>query len=255
MRIIPAIDIINGKCVRLSKGDYATEKVYNENPLEVAKMFEDHGIKHLHLVDLDGAKASHIVNYKVLENIASNTNLAIDFGGGLKSDEDLKIAFESGANQITGGSIAVKNPEIFKRVDSKLQLTGGANISLPDQQKNTSEIKIKIEKIEHFMREKEPFMDSTISLASLSESLDMETKELSYIINQELRTHFFDFINSYRINKAKELLADSSKEQLTVSEIMYDVGFNSKSSFFTCFKKSENQTPTEFRKAHHSKIN
>ena len=114
MRIIPAIDIINGKCVRLSKGDYATEKVYNENPLEVAKMFEDHGIKHLHLVDLDGAKASHIVNYKVLENIASNTNLAIDFGGGLKSDEDLKIAFESGANQITGGSIAVKNPEIFK---------------------------------------------------------------------------------------------------------------------------------------------
>ena len=114
MRIIPAIDIINGKCVRLSKGDYATEKVYNENPLEVAKMFEDHGIKHLHLVDLDGAKASHIVNYKVLETIASNTNLAIDFGGGLKSDEDLKIAFESGANQITGGSIAVKNPEIFK---------------------------------------------------------------------------------------------------------------------------------------------
>ena len=114
MRIIPAIDIINGKCVRLSKGDYATEKVYNEHPLEVAKMFENHGIKHLHLVDLDGAKASHIVNYKVLETIASKTNLSIDFGGGLKSDEDLKIAFESGANQITGGSIAVKNPDIFK---------------------------------------------------------------------------------------------------------------------------------------------
>ena len=114
MRIIPAIDIINGKCVRLSKGDYATEKVYNENPLEVAKMFEDHGVKHLHLVDLDGAKASHIVNHKVLETIASKTNLSIDFGGGLKSDEDLKIAFESGANQITGGSIAVKNPDIFK---------------------------------------------------------------------------------------------------------------------------------------------
>ena len=114
MRIIPAIDIINGKCVRLSKGDYATEKVYNENPLEIAKMFEDHGIKHLHLVDLDGAKASHIVNYKVLETIASKTNLSIDFGGGLKSNEDLKIAFESGANQITGGSIAVKNPEIFQ---------------------------------------------------------------------------------------------------------------------------------------------
>lgn len=113
MRIIPAIDIINGKCVRLSKGDYATEKVYNDNPLEVAKMFQDHGVQHLHLVDLDGAKASHIVNHKVLESIASNTNLSIDFGGGLKSDEDLRIAFESGANQITGGSIAVKNPETF----------------------------------------------------------------------------------------------------------------------------------------------
>ena len=114
MRIIPAIDIINGKCVRLSKGDYATEKVYNENPLEVAKMFENHGIQFLHLVDLDGAKASHIVNYNVLETIASKTNLKIDFGGGLKSDEDLKIAFESGANQITGGSIAVKNAKTFK---------------------------------------------------------------------------------------------------------------------------------------------
>jgi len=114
MRIIPAIDIINGKCVRLSKGDYATEKIYNEHPLEVAKMFEDHGIQHLHLVDLDGAKASHIVNYKVLETIAANTNLSIDFGGGLKSDEDLRIAFECGAHQITGGSIAVKNPDTFK---------------------------------------------------------------------------------------------------------------------------------------------
>ncbi len=127
MRIIPAIDIINGKCVRLSKGDYATEIVYNENPLEVAKMFEAHGIKYLHLVDLDGAKASHIVNHKVLENIASNTNLSIDFGGGLKSDDDLRIAFESGANQITGGSIAVKNPDIFK---SWLQKYGADKIIL-----------------------------------------------------------------------------------------------------------------------------
>ena len=127
MRIIPAIDIINGKCVRLSKGDYATQKIYNENPLEVAKMFEAHGIKHLHLVDLDGAKASHIVNHKVLEKIASNTSLSIDFGGGLKSDEDLRIAFESGANQITGGSIAVKNPSIFK---SWLQKFGADKIIL-----------------------------------------------------------------------------------------------------------------------------
>jgi len=114
MRIIPAIDIINGKCVRLSKGDYATQKIYNENPLEVAKMFEDHGVSYLHLVDLDGAKASHIVNYKVLETIASHTSLKIDFGGGLKSDQDLRIAFESGANQITGGSIAIKDPSTFK---------------------------------------------------------------------------------------------------------------------------------------------
>ena len=127
MRIIPAIDIINGKCVRLSKGDYATQKIYNENPLEVAKMFEAHGVKQLHLVDLDGAKASHIVNHKVLETIANNTSLSIDFGGGLKSDEDLKIAFESGAKQITGGSIAVKNPEIFK---SWLQKFGADKIIL-----------------------------------------------------------------------------------------------------------------------------
>lgn len=113
MRIIPAIDIIDGKCVRLSKGDYNTKKIYNDSPLEVAKEFEANGITYLHLVDLDGAKSKHIVNYKILESITSNTNLKVDFGGGLKSNEDLKIAFESGANQITGGSIAAKNPEIF----------------------------------------------------------------------------------------------------------------------------------------------
>ncbi|GGI57509.1 1-(5-phosphoribosyl)-5-[(5-phosphoribosylamino)methylideneamino]imidazole-4-carboxamide isomerase [Winogradskyella haliclonae] len=114
MRIIPAIDIINGQCVRLTKGDYDTKKVYNENPIEVAKAFEDSGIQYLHVVDLDGAKASHIVNYRVLEEIATKTNLKIDFGGGLKTDDDLRIAFESGAHQITGGSIAVKNPDTFK---------------------------------------------------------------------------------------------------------------------------------------------
>jgi phosphoribosylformimino-5-aminoimidazole carboxamide ribotide isomerase len=114
MRIIPAIDIIDGQCVRLSKGDYNTKKVYNENPLEIAKQFEAHGIEHLHLVDLDGAKASHIVNHKVLEAIATKTSLKIDFGGGLKTDDDLRVAFESGAGQVTGGSIAVKKPEVFK---------------------------------------------------------------------------------------------------------------------------------------------
>lgn len=112
--IIPAIDLIDAKCVRLSQGDYNQKTVYNENPLEVAKMFEDAGISRLHLVDLDGAKAKHIVNWKVLETIASKTNLTIDFGGGLKSDEDLRIAFESGAQMVTGGSIAVKDRSTFE---------------------------------------------------------------------------------------------------------------------------------------------
>jgi phosphoribosylformimino-5-aminoimidazole carboxamide ribotide isomerase len=119
MRIIPAIDIIDGKCVRLSKGDYNTKKIYNEHPLEMAKQYEAHGIECLHLVDLDGAKASHIVNHKVLEEIATKTSLKIDFGGGLKSDDDLRIAFDSGAYQITGGSIAVKNSTIFESWISK----------------------------------------------------------------------------------------------------------------------------------------
>jgi len=113
IEIIPAIDLIDGKCVRLSQGDYNQKIIYNENPLEVAKMFADAGINRLHLVDLDGAKAHHIVNYKVLENISSGTDLIIDFGGGLKSDKDLQIAFESGASMVTGGSIAVKNPDVF----------------------------------------------------------------------------------------------------------------------------------------------
>ena len=114
MRIIPAIDIIDGKCVRLSKGKYSTKKIYNEIPLDMAKTFEDFGFEYLHLVDLDGAKAKKIINHKVLENLSSKTNLKIDFGGGLKSNDDVKIAFESGADQITGGSIAINNPELFK---------------------------------------------------------------------------------------------------------------------------------------------
>jgi phosphoribosylformimino-5-aminoimidazole carboxamide ribotide isomerase len=113
IEIIPAIDIIQGKCVRLSQGDYEKKIIYNESPLEVAKTFEDAGIRRLHLVDLDGAKAQHIVNHKVLEQIASKTKLIIDFGGGLKSDNDLQIAFESGASMVTGGSIAVKQPDVF----------------------------------------------------------------------------------------------------------------------------------------------
>lgn len=113
IELIPAIDLIEGKCVRLTQGDYATRKVYNEDPLDVARQFEDHGIRRLHLVDLDGAKAGRIINYKVLEKLATRTGLVIDFGGGLKSDDDLRIAFDCGAEMITGGSIAVKQPERF----------------------------------------------------------------------------------------------------------------------------------------------
>ena len=111
--IIPALDILGGKCVRLSQGDYARSTVYNADPVEVALMFEDAGISRLHLVDLDGAREKHIVNHGVLERIALKTGLVIDFGGGLKSSEDLRIAFESGAAMVTGGSIAVREPEVF----------------------------------------------------------------------------------------------------------------------------------------------
>ena len=114
IKIIPAIDIIEGKCVRLSKGDYSKKTIYNENPLEVAKMFEAAGIQFLHLVDLDGAKQKRIVNHKVLHEITSKTTLKVDFGGGVQSDEMIEMAFENGASQITGGSVAVKNPDLFE---------------------------------------------------------------------------------------------------------------------------------------------
>ncbi|MCH8326553.1 MAG: 1-(5-phosphoribosyl)-5-[(5-phosphoribosylamino)methylideneamino]imidazole-4-carboxamide isomerase [Bacteroidetes bacterium] len=113
MRIIPAIDIIEGKCIRLIQGDYERKIIYNENPLEVAKQFEDNGIQYLHLVDLDGAKAKKIINRKVLEEIDAKTKLKIDFGGGIRTDKDIKLAFNCGADQVTGGSIAVKNKELF----------------------------------------------------------------------------------------------------------------------------------------------
>lgn len=116
IELIPAIDIIDGKCVRLSQGDYSQQKIYNEYPLEVAKAFEDHGIKRLHVVDLDGAKSAHIVNYKILELLASNTSLTIDFGGGIKNREAVHVAFESGADMITLGSVAVTQPELFKQI-------------------------------------------------------------------------------------------------------------------------------------------
>jgi phosphoribosylformimino-5-aminoimidazole carboxamide ribotide isomerase len=115
MQIIPAIDIIDGKCVRLTQGDYAQKKIYNESPLEVAKEFEASGINRLHLVDLDGAKAGKVQNWKVLESIASNTHLSIDFGGGIKTEKDLAIVFQSGAAMATIGSLAVKDAATFKQ--------------------------------------------------------------------------------------------------------------------------------------------
>jgi phosphoribosylformimino-5-aminoimidazole carboxamide ribotide isomerase len=113
MRIIPSIDILGGKCVRLTRGDFSSETIYNENPLEVAKELEDNGFKYLHLVDLDGVKNNMIVNYKTLDRIASNTSLTIDFGGGIRSEHDLVIAFSSGAKQVTSGSIAAKSRPLF----------------------------------------------------------------------------------------------------------------------------------------------
>jgi phosphoribosylformimino-5-aminoimidazole carboxamide ribotide isomerase len=113
IELIPAIDLIDGKCVRLTQGDYAAATIYNNSPLDVARRFEDHGFRRLHLVDLDGARAGHIVHYRILEQLATRTSLVIDFGGGLKRQEDVEIAFRSGAQMITGGSIAVKDPDTF----------------------------------------------------------------------------------------------------------------------------------------------
>jgi phosphoribosylformimino-5-aminoimidazole carboxamide ribotide isomerase len=115
MRIIPAIDIIDGKCVRLYKGDYSKKTIYNNDPVDVAKNFEDAGLKYLHLVDLDGAKAKKIINHRILEKIASKTSLKIDFSGGISSDDMIKIPFDCGANQVTIGSVAVKEPETIDR--------------------------------------------------------------------------------------------------------------------------------------------
>jgi phosphoribosylformimino-5-aminoimidazole carboxamide ribotide isomerase len=146
MKIIPAIDIIAGQCVRLTQGDYTSKTIYYDKPLEVAKRFEDAGISQLHLVDLDGAKAKHIVNYKILELLCSKTNLKIDFGGGLKSNDDVRIAFDCGASQITGGSIAVKNPIVFeswiKTYGSEKIILGAdclnENIAIQGWQQNSS---------------------------------------------------------------------------------------------------------------------
>jgi phosphoribosylformimino-5-aminoimidazole carboxamide ribotide isomerase len=133
MEIIPAIDIIDGKCVRLTQGDYEQKKIYNERPLEVAKQFEDAGLRRLHLVDLDGAKAGAVKNWKVLETIASGTGMVIDFGGGIKTEKDVGIVLNSGASLATVGSIAVKDGELFQ---SWLQQFGAAKFLLGADVKN-----------------------------------------------------------------------------------------------------------------------
>ncbi|WP_162343966.1 1-(5-phosphoribosyl)-5-[(5-phosphoribosylamino)methylideneamino]imidazole-4-carboxamide isomerase [Cyclobacterium salsum] len=133
MEIIPAIDIIDGKCVRLTQGDYARKKEYASDPVEVAKKFEEAGIRRLHLVDLDGAKQKKIVNKEVLEGICNATSLQVDFGGGIQSDEDLEMAFRLGAKQVTGGSIAVKNPTLFT---NWLHIHGGERLILGADAKN-----------------------------------------------------------------------------------------------------------------------
>ena len=125
--------MIDGKCVRLTQGDYGKKTIYNENPLEVALEFQDSGLTRLHLVDLDGAKAKKVVNWKVLEKIATQTSLHIDFGGGVQSEEDIRVVFESGAKQVTGGSVAVKQPALFK---SWLEVYGGEKIILGADAKN-----------------------------------------------------------------------------------------------------------------------
>ena len=133
MKIVPAIDIINGKCVRLSKGVYQTQKIYDEKPLEVAKAFEDYGVQYLHLVDLDGARKQHIVNQKILEQISTQTKLKVDFGGGLKTLEAIRIAFDSGAWKITVGSMALKKPTLFLEC---LERFGAEKIILGADSKN-----------------------------------------------------------------------------------------------------------------------
>lgn len=127
IELVPAIDVIDGKCVRLSQGNYDSKKVYNESPLEVAKAFEAHGMRRLHVVDLDGAASQHVVNYRTLEQIATHTSLTIDFGGGIKTAKDIDIAFNSGAQMVTLGSVAVKNPELF---DAWLNTYGNEKIIL-----------------------------------------------------------------------------------------------------------------------------
>ncbi|OGS81629.1 MAG: 1-(5-phosphoribosyl)-5-[(5-phosphoribosylamino)methylideneamino]imidazole-4-carboxamide isomerase [Flavobacteria bacterium RIFCSPLOWO2_12_FULL_31_7] len=236
MRIIPAIDIIDGKCVRLSKGNFKTKIIYNDNPLEVAKSFEDHGIENLHLIDLDGAKTGKIVNHKVLETIATQTNLKIDFGGGIKTSGDVKIAFESGANQITGGSVAVNDAEKFlkwiERFGPEKMILGadfnpyqtGAKIAISGWKKESTEDLLPF--IYNYLQNKISYVVCTdISKDGMLSGPSFEIyKQILAHCNTEENTNHIKLIASGGISEFDEIpkLADLGCEGVIIGKAIYE---------------------------------
>lgn len=236
IRIIPAIDIIDGKCVRLSKGNFKTKIIYNDNPLEVAKSFEDHGIENLHLIDLDGAKTGKIVNHKVLETIATQTNLKIDFGGGIKTSGDVKIAFESGANQITGGSVAVNDAEKFlkwiERFGPEKMILGadfnpyqtGAKIAISGWKKESTEDLLPF--IYNYLQNKISYVVCTdISKDGMLSGPSFEIyKQILAHCNTEENTNHIKLIASGGISEFDEIpkLADLGCEGVIIGKAIYE---------------------------------
>lgn len=236
IRIIPAIDIIDGKCVRLSKGNFKTKIIYNDNPLEVAKSFEDHGIEYLHLIDLDGAKTGKIVNHKVLETIATKTNLKIDFGGGIKTSGDVKIAFESGANQVTGGSVAVNDAEKFlkwiERFGPEKMILGadfnpyqtGAKIAISGWKKESTEDLLPF--IYNYLQNKISYVVCTdISKDGMLSGPSFEIyKQILAHCNTEENTNHIKLIASGGISEFDEIpkLADLGCEGVIIGKAIYE---------------------------------
>ena len=236
IRIIPAIDIIDGKCVRLSKGNFKTKIIYNDNPLDVAKSFEDHGIEYLHLIDLDGAKTGKIVNHKVLETIATKTNLKIDFGGGIKTSGDVKIAFNSGANQITGGSIAVNDAEKFlkwiERFGPEKMILGadfnpyetGAKIAISGWKKESTEDLLPF--IYNYLQNKISYVVCTdISKDGMLSGPSFEIyKQILAHCNTEENTNHIKLIASGGISEFDEIpkLADLGCEGVIIGKAIYE---------------------------------
>ena len=236
IRIIPAIDIIDGKCVRLSKGNFKTKIIYNDNPLDVAKSFEDHGIEYLHLIDLDGAKTGKIVNHKVLETIATKTNLKIDFGGGIKTSGDVKIAFNSGANQITGGSVAVNDAEKFlkwiERFGPEKMILGadfnpyqtGAKIAISGWKKESTEDLLPF--IYNYLQNKISYVVCTdISKDGMLCGPSFEIyKQILAHCNTEENTNHIKLIASGGISEFDEIpkLADLGCEGVIIGKAIYE---------------------------------